>query len=183
MYRIHEALQFLRLSVAMARRFPELERFPPEEPTDLFLLVHPAQDRGRQRITPLVNLVKLLGESQPVLFNINQPTVMRKSSYSWLVPAAAFPAPRRYFDIACFSDADHFRAHPQRIANVFPGVRTDYQIDRFVFEGIGRLLANVSLYPGVSGKVFNRPPQRRVRVALCKSAIVIPSRFIRLGVP
>ena len=76
--------------------------------------------------------------------------MVRQSRDSRLHPAAGFPNPGWDFNVTGFADANHLRAHPQRIAYVFQRVRADHKIELLIREWVRSLVTDVALNPSLA---------------------------------
>src|SRR6266851_5954111 len=111
--------------------------------------------------------------------DVDEPTMVRQADGTRRLPTSArFRDSGRHLNISTLGDARHLGANPQGISYIFQGMRTDNEIDFLVVERIRLATANVTLDPGLLGKVFFFPALE----GRAADSPVIASRLVWLGV-
>src|SRR5580700_10815358 len=152
----------------------------PEEELYLTLGREGHQVRLWKRIAPVaMDRMVFVKELDRVAADLDEPPVMTQTG-----EARVFPSPRAlgrarwHLDVSAFADADHLRAYPERIAEVFECVRAIDEIDRLVSEGEGLAAADVAPNPRLGGEGLFR----RALIRDSADGLVVSSRIVGLGV-
>jgi GTP-binding protein len=100
-----------------------------------------------------VDHVPLGHELNVVALDFDQPAMMREPRLAGtFLPHRGFKGPRRHFDVPAFAHPHQLRTDPQRIANIFQGMRADDEIELVVIERPSAAIANIALDPRVAAK-------------------------------